>query len=142
MTGTTYGEGPNPALSEGEVFSTLDDYGRFVQLILDRGVRNGRRVLSEHAIQEMRRAWSNGVPVVSSPRGTIPYGLGAWLDEVDETGTGIVLSSPGIGGFVPLVDYRRELVFVFAAQDDIARIGPGISAILQQVRAVVDQGAP
>ena len=33
------------------------------------------------------------------------YGLGVWLDAVDATGQGTMLSSPGIGGFVPLVDY-------------------------------------
>ncbi len=133
MSHTSYGKGPNPALSEGEVVTTLDDYGRFAQMILDQGAGRHRRVLSPEAILEMRRSRS------SSVRGEPPYGLGVWLSTVDPAGVGTVLSSPGIGGFFPLVDYGRRMVFVFETFDDIDRIGPGISAILQITRAVVDR---
>jgi CubicO group peptidase (beta-lactamase class C family) len=140
LSHTSYGDSPNPALSEGEVVSTLDEYGRFTQMILDHGVARGRRVLSEQAIREMRRNRSVGlVPIVFSPRGEIPYGLGAWLDAVDATGLGTVLTSPGIGGFVPLVDYHRRLVFVFETVDDVGRIWPALTTILQAVRAAVDR---
>ncbi len=139
MSHTSYGDSANPALSEGEVVSTVDDYGRFAQMILSHGVAGGRRVLSEEAIREMRRNWSTGVPIVFSPRGEVPYGLGVWLDAVDATGQGTVLSSPGIGGFVPLVDYDRRMVFVFETVDEVGRIWPAVTAILQGVRDAVDQ---
>jgi CubicO group peptidase (beta-lactamase class C family) len=139
MSHTSYGDSPNPALSEGDVVSTLDDYGRFAQMILDHGRRGRQRVLSEEAIREMRRNRNAGVPIVSSPRGEIPYGLGVWLDVVDATGLGTVISSPGIGGFVPLVDYDRRLVFVFETVDEVGRIWPAVTAILQAVRAAVDR---
>lgn len=138
LSGTSYGNGPNPALSEGEVESTLDDYGRFAQMILDHGLYRGRRVLSDAAIGEMRRDRSSGLPITYSPRGEIPYGLGAWLDAVDVQGMGTVLSSPGIGGFVPLVDFPRRMVFVFEALDDVERVWPVVVALLQQVRARAD----
>jgi hypothetical protein len=54
-------------------------------------------------------------------------------------GIGTVLSSPGIGGFVPVVDYGRRMVFGFEAQDDIARIWPAVTAILDSGRAVADR---
>ena len=108
-------------------------------MILDEGRRGGRRVLSEEAIRQMRRHWSAGVPVVSSPRGGLPYGLGVWLDAVDGTGTGTVLSSPGIGGFVPVVDYDRRMVFVFETLDNVDRTWPGVTAILQRAREAVDR---
>lgn len=139
MSRTSYGSGPNPALSEGAVVSTLDEYGRFAQMILDQGVYAGRRVLSQNAIREMRRNWSAGAPIVSSPRGELPYGLGVWLDAVDGAGLGTVLSSPGAGGFVPLVDYDRRMVFVFESYEDIALIWPGVTAILGAVRQAVDR---
>lgn len=139
MTSTSFGEGPNPALSEGEVASTLDDYGRFVQMILDNGQGKNGRVLSAEAILAMRRNRSGGVPVVSSPRGEIPYGLGCWLDAVDAAGLGTVLSSPGAGGFVPMVDYGRRMVFVFEAFDDIGRVWPAVTAILDRAREVADR---
>jgi hypothetical protein len=95
-------------------------------------------VLSGEAIREMRRNWSAGVPVVYSPRGELPYGLGVWLDAVDDQGNGTVLSSPGIGGFVPLVDYDRRMVFVFETVDEVDRIWPAVTAILAGVRTAVD----
>jgi len=139
MSNTSYGDSPNPALSEGEVVSSADDYARFAQMILDNGLHDGRRVLSENAILEMRRNRTAGVPVSYSPRENVAYGLGAWLDEVDAQGVGTVLSSPGIGGFVPLVDYGRRMVVVFAAQDELPRISPAVSAILASVRVAVDR---
>ena len=142
MTHTSYGDSPNPALSEGAVVSTLDDYGRFAQMILDGGLWQGRRVLSEEAIQMMRHDWSAGVPIVYSPRGDIPYGLGVWLDAVGTERDGIVISSPGIGGFVPLVDYERRMVFVFVTFDEADRIWPAVLAVLNAARAVVDQASP
>ena len=134
MGSTSYGDGPNPTLSEGAVVSTLDDYGRFAQMILDDGVGANGRVLSTEAIRQMRHNWSAGVPIINSPRGDMPYGLGVWLDSVDAAGTGIVLSSPGAGGFVPLVDFDRRMVFVFEAEDDVGRIWPAVTAILAAAR--------
>jgi len=139
MTRTGFGDGPNPALSEGEVQSTLDEYGRFAQMILDHGLYRGRRVLSDAAIREMRRDRTSGLPSVYSPRGELPYGLGAWLDAVDAEGTGTVLSSPGAGGFVPIVDFPRRMVFVFESFGEIDRSWPAIVALLQQVRVAVDR---
>jgi len=139
MLTTSYGDSPNPALSEGAVVTTADEYAHFAQMILDGGVYRTRRVLSAEAIRQMRRNWSGGLPITSSPRGQIAYGLGAWLDEVGADGTGTVLSSPGSGGFVPLVDYGRRMVVVFAAADDIGRIAPAIVAVLASARAAVDQ---
>ncbi len=138
MSGTSYGDSPNPALSEGDVVSTADDYARYAQMILDHGVYAGRRVLSEEAIRQMRRNWSAGLSAEFAPLDA-PYGLGAWLRAVDGQGLGTVLSSPGIGGFVPSVDYGRRMVVVFAAVDDITRISPAISAIMDSVRVTVDR---
>lgn len=137
MTNTSYGDHPNPALSEGLVVSSLDDYAAFAQMILDGGRYAGHAVLSEAAIGLMRHNWTAGLPVVSSPFAYSRYGLGAWLDETDATGTGTVLSSPGIGGFVPIVDYARRMVIVFEAQDE--RMWPAINAVLARVRTAVDR---
>ena len=137
MTNTSYGTSANPALSEGDVKSTADDYVRFLQMLLDRGVFQGRRVLSESAVEQMRSNWTAGVPVVSSPIEDTPYGLGAWLDELDETGKGRVVSSPGVAGFIPIVDYGRNTVIVFTGKDE--RIWTSANTILAAVRAAVDR---
>ena len=138
LSGTSYGDSPNPALSEGDVTSTLDDYGRFAQMILDHGRWRGWPVLSPQAVDEMRRSRTEGLPIVYSPRGGIPYGLGVWLDSVDASGNGVVISSPGIGGFVPVVDFGRRMVFVFETWDDADRIWSAMVSILRAAEAAAD----
>jgi CubicO group peptidase (beta-lactamase class C family) len=137
MTSTSYGAKQNPALSEGDVKSTADDYAKFAQMLLDRGMYGGRRVLSESAVAQMRRNWTAGVQVVSSPNEDTPYGLGAWLDEVDDAGIGRVMSSPGVAGFIPIVDYGRNTVIVFTGHDE--RVWTSARTILAAVRAAVDR---
>lgn len=137
MSHTSYGDGPNPALSEGEVVSNADDYARFAQMILDGGVYVGRRLLSNAAITEMRRNRTAGLPVASSPNAGTPYGLGVWLETLDAAGNGTAISSPGVGGFVPIVDFNRRMVVVLTVQDE--KLWPAINAILAHVRTAVDR---
>ena len=137
MSHTSYGDSPNPALSEGEMVSNADDYARFAQMILDGGVYAGRRLLSDAAIAEMRRNRTAGLPVASSPVAGTPYGLGVWLEALDAAGNGTVLSSPGVGGFVPIVDFNRRMVVVLTVQDE--KLWPAINAMLAHVRAVADR---
>lgn len=133
MTHTSYGDHANPALSEGKVVSTLDDYGRFAQMILDRGLSGGHRVLSEASVQAMRQNHT------SAARSEPPYGLGVWLEAMDPTGLGTVISSPGAGGFTPIVDFDRQMVFVLETLDQIANVRPVVTAILATARGITDQ---
>jgi serine-type D-Ala-D-Ala carboxypeptidase/endopeptidase len=137
MHNTSFGTSPNPALSEGAVVSSVDDYANFAQMILNRGVFDGRRILSESAVAQMRKDWRGSAPIVYSPRGDRPYALGAWVDESDEAGVGTVLTSPGAGGFVPIVDFNRNMVVVFATEDP--DVWPALTAILEKARAAVDR---
>jgi CubicO group peptidase (beta-lactamase class C family) len=116
--------------------STAEEYARFCQMLLDGGTFSGRQVLSQASVLQMRRNWSGDVPRVLSPRGDMPYGLGAWLEETDAVGAGVVVSSPGAGGFFPLVDYNRGMVVVFAAADE--KVWGAIPGILAGVRSAVD----
>jgi CubicO group peptidase (beta-lactamase class C family) len=141
LSNTTYGDSANPALSEGDVVSTVDDYARFAQMVLDQGRYGTNQVLSQSAIAQMRHNWTAGLPIAGSPRGDIPYGLGVWLDAVDADGIGTVISSPGAGGFVPVVDFGRRVVLVFEAYDDVNRVWPALTAVLDSVRAVIDRGS-
>ena len=67
------------------------------------------------------------------------YGLGAWLEQVDAAGLGVVVSSPGAGGFFPMVDYNRRMVLVFAAAHE--RAWNAIPGIVTAVRSAVDAAA-
>jgi CubicO group peptidase (beta-lactamase class C family) len=136
LTRTSYGTSANPALSEGFVVSTADEYAKFCQMLLDGGTFNGRQVLSEGSVDQMRTNRTSGIQRVNSPRGEMDYGLGAWLEQVDAAGLGVVVSSPGAGGFFPLVDYDRRMVLVFAAAHE--RAWDAIPGIVTAVRSAVD----
>ncbi|MGY8642226.1 MAG: serine hydrolase domain-containing protein [Verrucomicrobiales bacterium] len=56
----------------GGYFSTAHDLGVFCRMLLNKGILDGKRFLSEKAVQEMATSQTNGVPV--SPSET--YGVG------------------------------------------------------------------
>lgn len=125
MTATDYyGSGftnnPNAA---GGVQANVDDLGKFVWMVANRGVYEGKRVLSEEAVETMLTNQTGNPPIVSSPatgleeyagHGVFRYGVGCWLERFDpDTGLGWEASSPGAFGCVPFVDLKRNLAGVF-----------------------------
>jgi CubicO group peptidase (beta-lactamase class C family) len=90
---------PMPA---GGLFSTADDVGRFCQMMLNGGVANGKRVLSEDAVKQMTIK-QTGDAVKDS------YGLG-WSTGGDTFGHGGALSTN------MTVNTKRGLIMVFLVQ--------------------------
>jgi CubicO group peptidase (beta-lactamase class C family) len=71
---------PDPAIRHmpepsGGLFSTADDMARFYQMVLDGGVWEGRRILSNEMVAEMLRPHTAGGK-------TLNYGLG-WMIHTD-----------------------------------------------------------
>ncbi|MEO8451380.1 MAG: serine hydrolase domain-containing protein [Gemmatimonadota bacterium] len=132
----TYGSTKNPVLSEGEVRASVRDYGKFLQMLLDGGVTAGHVVLSPASVEAMRRNQSESLPIIVSPRGQMSYGLGAWREAEGPDGLATVMSSPGAGGFIPMIDFTNQLLVVFAAFDDINREFPVYQAVVAAVREV------
>ncbi|NJM55799.1 MAG: beta-lactamase family protein [Verrucomicrobiae bacterium] len=98
----------------GGLFSTAADLAKFYQMILNGGVHDGRRIVSEKSIAEMTRPHRSGEK-------TFNYGLG-W-----QTGNG---EKPAIAGFSNnafghggafathgFIDPERRLVTVFLVQN-------------------------
>ncbi|HEX2451804.1 MAG TPA: serine hydrolase domain-containing protein [Gemmatimonadales bacterium] len=134
---TGYGNEPNALLSEGQPYSSPSDYIVFLEMILHNGMHAGRRVLSERAIGEMTRVQTTGASVAFSPREKPQYGLGCWIDLADSTGKGVVITSPGGGGFLPWVDREHGIVGVIAVKDRLERTGPTSGAVIRLVRSLV-----
>jgi CubicO group peptidase (beta-lactamase class C family) len=132
---TGYGATGNPLLSEGLVYSSASDYATFLQMLLDGGIHDGRRVLSETALDEMMRDQTAAVTGRVSPRGDRTYGLGCWRDVVDSTtGRALLVTSPGGGGFVPWINRRRNMLGVLAVYDRIERVWPTALAVMTAAR--------
>ena len=109
----------NPDVA-GAVRTCVDDYGNYLTMLLNRGVYNGRRVLSEDAVQTMLSNQSGCVPILNHPYdvldiiapalATAPYGIGCWLDDFDpETGQTTAITSGGGFGCMPFLDLERNV---------------------------------
>jgi CubicO group peptidase (beta-lactamase class C family) len=108
---------PVPAASAE---STMNDYGKFVQMIFNRGQLNGVRVLTEQSVLEMENDSVKGLNTSADSAvqttGIPTYGLGTWRDVTTTDDVGVITSGNGAYGFYPWVDRSRNgygIVFVF-----------------------------
>jgi CubicO group peptidase (beta-lactamase class C family) len=101
-TGETKTETPIPETiptslrADGGLLSTAADYGRFVQMILNRGRLGEVRILQEETVLDMGRTHTGDVRVrlqpTANPGLSHPYPLGA---DADTWGLGFQLAAPG-----------------------------------------------
>jgi CubicO group peptidase (beta-lactamase class C family) len=108
------GYAPNPS---GGARSTANDYMNFLSMILNKGMFEGKKILSEKAIEEMQKPQFTNLPVKFTPKVAegLHYGLGEWIQEEDAQGNSTVVSSPGLFGTWPYIDKCRNyaaIVFV------------------------------
>jgi len=93
----------------GGAKSTATDYMNFLDMVLSKGMFNGKRILSEASLVEMQKAHFQGLPVNFKPKVAegYDYGLGEWIQEKDASGNATVVCSPGLFGTWPWVDLGR-----------------------------------
>lgn len=93
----------------GGAISTANDYMNFLTMLLNKGMFNGKRVLSEKSIQEMNTIRTNSSIIKLTPKIAegFNYGLGEWIQDTDTNGNATVVSCPGLFGTWPLVDFCR-----------------------------------
>ncbi len=111
----------NPRISGGGR-SSVGDYMKYLTMLRQRGVYEGRRVLSSHAVEVMLSDQTRGAVIRESPFRRAAafdprapynrYGIGNWLEDPDESGRSLQNSSPGVLGFTPWMDSSRDLQVV------------------------------
>lgn len=110
MKHTDFGKGP-VALPAGGAQSTAEDYLNFLVMILNKGVFNGRRILSEASIAEMQvNRLTPAVRIAYSPAeaGDFGYGYGEWVMETSTLNNlTTAVTSPGLFGSFPWVDQQN-----------------------------------
>jgi len=91
--------------SDGAV-TTAADYMNFLAMLLNNGVFNNRRILSEKAIEEMEKAETNLSMIQYAPAiaAGYNYGLGAWIIGCNAQGITSAMASPGAMGCYPWID--------------------------------------
>jgi CubicO group peptidase (beta-lactamase class C family) len=151
LTATDYDyKGPtrNPRISGGGR-STVSDYMKFLTMIQQHGVYEGRRVLSARAVEDMLRDQTAGARIVESPFKRLAaidpraagnrYGIGNWLEDLDASGHASLNSSPGLMGFTPFLDPSRHLQVVVGVEV-IRKFQPHYPELKQILRGIIPQG--
>jgi len=101
------------ALPAGGGNSTPEDYINFLTMIMNKGVFNGKRILSEKSIELMQvdRIALNNTAVAYSPAeaGDFGYGFGEWVNKgATLMSPTWMVSSPGLFGSFPLIDNEKH----------------------------------
>lgn len=111
MKNTDFGNG-NVALPAGGAQSTPEDYLNFLTMVLNTGVYNGKRILTENSIRAMQvNRLAPDVKIAYSPAeaGDYGYGYGEWVMETATlTNRTKAVCSPGLFGSFPWVDNEKH----------------------------------
>ena len=118
MKGTNFTNESGGAINpSGGAQSTANDYMNFMVMLLNKGMFEGKKILSEESIAEMQKDQVGNLPIKYAPQvaAGYTYGLGEWILEKDNAGKGIVIACPGLFGTWPYIDKCRNyaaIIFV------------------------------
>lgn len=104
MKNSDFGNG-KVALPAGGAYSTPEDYLNFLVMILNKGVFNNKRILSENSIAAMqvnRRTADVKTGYAPEEAGDFGYGYGEWIMD------GKTVTSPGLFGSFPWVNNDKK----------------------------------
>jgi len=141
-----YVRNTNPRIAGG-VRSTLEDYGKVVDMVLAYGCLDnaqmqaclpGRRFLDRTTIELMANDRTVGTVDISRPPTStgFGYGIGQWIDPASP----LIVSSPGAFGFTPWVDRVNQVAGVFLVDDLNTRVVDDIDDIRAMVNVVTAEG--
>lgn len=82
------------------------DYVRFLAMLLNKGVGNGKKILSEESVAELFKMQTGAAKIiyVPGPLQGYQYGLGNWI-AADGTG---IHTSPGLTGGWPYINVQKK----------------------------------
>lgn len=116
----------NPLVAGG-LRASMDEYGRMLSVVFQRGTWQGQRLAAAVLFDEQAREPYPSVIIGASPVADLGlsfrYGLSAWL-ECDTPATGCaVLSSPGAFGWTPWVDRDAGYYAILGMEVGLATSG-------------------
>ncbi|KAI9450904.1 beta-lactamase [Russula earlei] len=123
----------------GGAISTAADLTNFVAMILNKGVFNGKRILSEKAIADMQTPQTNSNIIKYAPKGAegLNYGLGEWVQVLSLQDT--LVSGPNFEGVFPFVDNCRGYACVFFVKEPL---GESRKEIYADIKKIIDSIIP
>lgn len=136
MRGTTFSSF-NAVNPSGGAQSTANDYMNFLSMILNKGVFNGKRILSENAIEQMETAYTTSDMIKYAPKAALgfQYGFGQWIMTTDENGKATSMTSPGLFGTWPMIDRCHGYACIFFTK---GTLGEEKKELYLDMKAIID----
>ncbi len=105
----------NPSFS---AYSTTYDMNNFLQMMLNKGMFNGKRILSEKAIADMETLQMDNSFMKNAPApfAGFTYGLGEWILSKDLDGKSIVVGYSNMSGSWMFLDRCKGYTFVLLSK--------------------------
>lgn len=119
----------------GGAVASLDDYTRFLRMLVGKGRFGERRILQEASVEAMMRdqvVAQVDVRAVGFEAKDVRYGLGTWLEPLGQGAWRA--SDPGAFGFTPWLDLDLGIGGVLAVRDRVGRVLPALRVIQDDVR--------
>lgn len=137
----------NPMIAGG-VRTSATDYMHFLEMIVNKGVYNNKRVLSETAIAAMLQDQTNGAEIENTPYPRNPfsptpdkpvrYGIGNWIDVVTPDGKVLETSSPGAFGTHPWQDEVHHVAGIIFTRTELKKSALVSLEIRKMIRDILD----
>jgi CubicO group peptidase (beta-lactamase class C family) len=149
----------NPLGMSKTSFSTLDgsaidpfagarsipnDYIKFLAMLLHNGSFNGKEILTEKSVKELRTIQTSPQNIKLTPKAGngLNYTLASWAlesNDKDSSNLGTALSCPGVIANWPVVDWCRNYVFMVFTKPGKEEQKPDL---FQQMKAAIDETRP
>lgn len=132
---TDFGKAKSTNVGDG-AYSSAKDYNNFLKMILNKGVFNNSRVLSENMINEMLTDNTSNLPLGYTPyrfrtsQNSRHYGLGVWIERIDpKTKIATEVNCQGARGFTPWLNTCKNLTGIISTNDDLKTVQNIVDAV-------------
>src|SRR5436190_8768295 len=128
------GSAVNPS---GGALSSPDDYMHFLIMLLNKGTYQGKKILSEQAVNQLLEIQTRPEIIKYAPKAAqgYNYALGAWVVE-EKDGKATALASPGLFGTWPMIDYCRGYAYLFFVKSLLGEQG---AEAQMEIKSLVDE---
>jgi CubicO group peptidase (beta-lactamase class C family) len=116
FTSEDYNAAINPAAG---ATSTALDLSNFMSMILNKGMFNGKQVLTPESVELLLTMSAEADQVKGAPKAVekIPYGHGQWILETSLSGKPVTIGVPSFNGVWPMVDLCRGYTYVMISNN-------------------------
>jgi CubicO group peptidase (beta-lactamase class C family) len=131
---TLDGSAVNPS---GGAQSTADDYMHFLIMLMNKGAYQGKKILSEEAVNQLLQVATKPGQIKYAPKAAqgFNYASGSWVIE-EKDGKATSVASPGLFGTWPMIDYCHGYAYLFFVKN---LLGEERADAQMEIKRVIDE---